>query len=77
MKFLFFKKMKLAIQGVARKNIRATQYGIESVSNLGVLLSGEIKIVLPSPLLNKMRKWIPKKFRSMLCQKSIKMSRYI
>ena len=44
--------MKLATQGVvARKNIRATQYGIESVSNLGVLLPGEIKIVLPSPLL--------------------------
>ena len=51
MKFLFFKKMKLAIQGVARKNTRATQYGIESFSNLGVLLPGEIKIVLPYPLL--------------------------
>ena len=47
--------MKLAIQGVARKNIRAMQYEIESVSNLGtkscVLQPGEIKIVLPSALL--------------------------
>ena len=49
---------------LARKNIQTTQYGIESVSNLGAklwdLLPGEIKSSSSlSVFKNNIRKWIP------------------
>ena len=51
---------------LARKNIRTTQYGIESVSNLGAklwhLLPGKIKNSSSSPFSKiKLVKWIPEK----------------
>ena len=58
---------------LARKNIRTTQYGIESVSNLGAklwnLLPGEIKNSSSLTVFkNKIRKWTPEKFPCKLCQ---------
>ena len=49
---------------LARKNIQTTQYGIESVSNLGAklwdLLPGEIKSSSSlSVFKNNIRQWIP------------------
>ena len=67
---------------LARKNIQTTQYGIESGSNLGAklwnLLPRETK---KSSFLtifkNKIRKWIPEKCPSKLCQTYIKNVGYI
>ena len=62
---------------LARRNMRTTQYGTHSVSNLGAkiweLLPEEIK---NSPTLfifkNKIKKWIPEKCPCKLCQTYIK-----
>ena len=56
-----------------RKNIRTTQYGIESVSNLGAklwnLLPGEIKNSSSLTVFkNKIRKCILEKCQCKLCQ---------
>ena len=67
---------------LARKNIQTTQYGIESVSNLGDklwnLLPGKIK---NSSYLtvskNKIRKWTPEKCPCKLCQTYVKNVGYI
>ena len=58
---------------LARKNIRTTQYGIESVSNLGAklwnLLPREIKNSFSLTVFkNKIRKWTPEKCPCKLCQ---------
>ena len=67
---------------LAQKNIRTTQIGIESVSNLGAkswnLLPGKIKN--NSSLIvfrNKIRNWIPEKYPCKLCQTYIKNVGYI
>ena len=58
---------------LARKNIRTTQYGIESVSNLGAklwwnLLPREIKNSSSLTVFkNKIRKWTPEKCPCKLC----------
>ena len=51
---------------LAQKNIRTTQYGVESVSNLGAklwnLFPGEIKYSSSLTVFkNKIRKWTPEK----------------
>ena len=51
---------------LARKNIRTTQYGIESIANLGAklwnLLPGEIKNSSSLTVFkNKIRNWVPEK----------------
>ena len=67
---------------LARKNIRTTQYGIESISNLGAklcnLLPGEI--IYSSSLtvfINKIRKWTLEKYPCKVCQTYIKNVGYI
>ena len=67
---------------LARKNIRTTQYGIESVSSLGAklwnLLPGEIKNSSSLTVFkNKIRNWIPEKCPWKLCRTYIKNVRYI
>ena len=67
---------------LARKNIRTTQYGIESVSNLGAklwnLLPREIKNSFSITVFkNKIRKWTPEKYPCKLCQTYIKNAGYI
>ena len=67
---------------LARKNIRTTQYGIESVSNLGAklwnLLPGKIKNSSSLTVFkNKIRKWVPEKYPCKLCQTYIKSVSYI
>ena len=67
---------------LARKNIRTTQYGIESVSNLGAklwnLLPREIKNSFSITVFkNKIRKWTPEKCPCKLCQTYIKNVGYI
>ena len=67
---------------LARKNIRTTQYGIESVSNLGAklwnLLPREIKNSSSFTVFyNKIRKWAPEKCPCKLCQTYIKNVGYI
>ena len=67
---------------LARKNIRATQYGIESVSNLGAklwsLLPREIKNSSSLTVFKcKIRKWTPEKCPCKLCQTYIKNVSYI
>ena len=67
---------------LARKNIRTTQYGIESVSNLGAklwnLLPGEIKNSSSFTVFkNRIRKWTPEKCPCKLCQIYIKKVGYI
>ena len=56
-----------------RKNIRTTQYGIESVSNLGAkswnLLLREIKNCSSLTVFkNEIRKWTPEKCPCKLCE---------
>ena len=57
---------------LARKNIRTTQYGIESVWNLGAklwkLLPIEINSSSLTVLKNEIRKWTPEKNSCKLCQ---------
>ena len=67
---------------LARKNIRTTQYGIESVSYLGAklwnLLPREIKNSFSITVFkNKIRKWTPEKYPCKLCQTYIKNAGYI
>ena len=67
---------------LARKNIRTTQYGIESVSNLGGkswnLLPREIKNSSSLTVFkNKIRKWTPEKCPCKLFQTYIKNVGYI
>ena len=67
---------------LARKNIRTTQYGIESVSNLGAklwnLLPGKIKNSSSlTVFINKIRKWILEKYPCKLFQTYIKNVGYI
>ena len=67
---------------LARKNIRTTQYRIESVSNLGAklwnLLPREIKNSSSLTFFkNKMRKWAPEKCPCKLYQTYINNIRYI
>ena len=62
---------------LAQKNIRTTENGIESVSNLGAklwtLLPGEIKNSSSLTVFkNKIRKWTPEKCSCKLSQKYIK-----
>ena len=63
---------------LAQENIRTTQYGIESVSNLEAklwnLLPREIKNSSSLTVFkNKIRKWTPEKCPCKLCQTYIKM----
>ena len=58
---------------LTRKNIRTTQYGIESASNIRAKLwnplPGEIKnSSVLTVFKNKIRKWIPEKCSCKLCQ---------
>ena len=67
---------------LARKNIRTTQFGIESVSILGAklwkMLPGEIKNSSSLTVFkNKIRNWIPEKCPCKLCQTYIKNFGYI
>ena len=66
---------------LARKNIRTTQYGIESVSNLEAklwnLLPGKMKNSSLTVFKNKIRKWTPEKCPCKLCQTYIKNVGYI
>ena len=67
---------------LARKNIRTTQYGIQSVSNLGGkswnLLPREIKNSSSLTVFkNKIRKWTPEKCTCKLFQTYIKNVGYI
>ena len=67
---------------LARKNIGTTQYGTESVSNLGAkfwdLLLGEIKNSSSFTVFkNKIRKWIPEKRPCKFCQPYIKNVGYV
>ena len=62
--------------------LKAKQYGIESISNLGAklwnLLPGEIKNSSSLTIFkNKIRKWIPQKCPCKLCQTCIKNVGYI
>ena len=67
---------------LVRKNIRTTQYEIESISNLGAklwnLLPGKIKnSSFLTVFKNKIRNWIPEKCPCKLCQTYIKNVGYI
>ena len=67
---------------LAQKNIQTTQYGIQSVLNLGAklwyLLPGETKNNASLTVFkNKIRKWIPEKYPYKLCQTYIKNTGYI
>ena len=67
---------------LARNNMRTTQYGIDSVSNLGAklwnLLPGRIKNSSSLTVFkNKIRKWTPEKCPCKLCQTYIKSIGYI
>ena len=58
---------------LARKNIRTTQYGIESFLKLWSLLPREIKSSSSHTIFkNKIRKWTPEKCPCKLCQTYIK-----
>ena len=83
--FVFSRKWNLQFkewQSFSTKEIRTTQYGIESVSNLGVklwnLLPREIKNSSSLTVFkNKNRKWTPEKCPCKLCQTYIKNIGYI
>ena len=78
--FVFKKKETYKLRSgnhLARKNIPTKQYGIESVSYLGV----KLWILLPAEIIssssrsvfkNKTRQWIPEKRPCNLCQTYLK-----
>ena len=77
MKIKFSFLISRSCDHLARKNIRTTLFGIESVSNLGAKLWNLLprEIINSSSLTafkNKIRKWIPEKCRCKVCQTCIK-----